>query len=291
MGVGGFALYLLWSLGVFLLLGGAWLAAAPGEPARRIGRFAWARMVREAVSDLLPFSQLGGVIVSARALSVSGMPAARVYGSLVVDMTTEMAGQLVYTLFGLALMASLLVGDGAAASLRPAILGGTGVMIAIMALFFGLQRHALDFAGTLAARFLPNAGDHIGVVRAELDRIYGKRGHVLVAFAFNLAAWVASGVGAWIVLHLMGLRLSVWDMLSLESLIFTLRSVAFVIPGAIGVQEVAYALVGPLFGLTPETALALSLAKRAREIAIGVPTLLLWQLHELRAIAKLQAAR
>jgi len=52
------------------------------------------------------------------------------------------------------------------------------------------------------------------------------------------------------------------------------------------VQEAAYALAGPLFGLPPESALALSLAKRARDLAIGVPTLLAWQLGEARQLAR-----
>jgi uncharacterized membrane protein YbhN (UPF0104 family) len=82
----------------------------------------------------------------------------------------------------------------------------------------------------------------------------------------------------------MGAHISIWSALGLESLIFTLRSVAFAIPSAIGVQEAAYALAAPLFGLPPESALALSLVKRAREIAIGIPTLLAWQANETRAV-------
>jgi hypothetical protein len=39
-------------------------------------------------------------------------------------------------------------------------------------------------------------------------------------------------------------------------------------------------MLGAAFGLTPETALALSLLKRARDLAIGVPALLVWQMLE-----------
>jgi hypothetical protein len=39
-------------------------------------------------------------------------------------------------------------------------------------------------------------------------------------------------------------------------------------------------MLGAVFGLTPETALALSLLKRARDLAIGVPALLVWQVLE-----------
>jgi hypothetical protein len=43
------------------------------------------------------------------------------------------------------------------------------------------------------------------------------------------------------------------------------------------VQEGVYVMLGSLYGLPPETMLALSLLKRARDIVIGVPMLLLWQ--------------
>jgi hypothetical protein len=38
--------------------------------------------------------------------------------------------------------------------------------------------------------------------------------------------------------------------------------------------------LGPLFGLPAPIALALSLLKRARDITLGVPILLAWQLAE-----------
>jgi glycosyltransferase 2 family protein len=41
-------------------------------------------------------------------------------------------------------------------------------------------------------------------------------------------------------------------------------------------------LLGPLFGLPAEAALALSLLKRGRDIAIGIPVLLIWQFLEGR---------
>ena len=66
--------------------------------------------------------------------------------------------------------------------------------------------------------------------------------------------------------------------------------VAFAVPGAIGFQEAAYVLIGPLFGLPPEIALALSIAKRGRDIAVGIPALLAWQLFEARSILGRRAA-
>jgi len=69
-------------------------------------------------------------------------------------------------------------------------------------------------------------------------------------------------------------------VLVIESLLYAIRTVAFAIPNAVGVQEGAYILLGGAFGLTPEMALALSLLKRARDLAIGLPALGAWQAIE-----------
>jgi len=285
IGPGGFALFCLWFLGVFLLLGAAWFSAAPGEPARHLWLFAWARMVREAAADLLPFSQLGGLVLGARTLIAHGIPQRRANGALLVDMTTEMAAQLVFTLAGIALFLVMVTAGPEATKLRPLIFSGTMAMLAAMAAFFVAQRSGLGLAGRLAARVLPGADGAADAIGEELRAIYTRRSAVGLAFLFNLLAWLGSAAGAWLGLRLMGVPASFWAVLMVESLIFTLRSVAFAIPGALGVQELGYLLLAPVAGITPEAMLALSLIKRARDLAIGLPVLLIWQWLEARAIA------
>ena len=283
LGGGGFLLYCVYSLGVFVLLGGAWLAAAAQEGFERLRLFTWARMLREAASDLLPFSQLGGIVVSTRMLSAKGLANARVYASLIVDLATEMASQLIFTLFGVAIAASILMSDQAA-SLRTPVLVGGAIMVAIVAGFVLAPRWILPLAGRIAQHVLPGSVAATSEIGVELQTLYAQRRRVVLAFVLNLAAWLASAAGAWIVLRLMDVELSIWTALSIESLIFALRTAAFVIPAGIGVQEAGYALAAPLLGLPPESALALALAKRARDLAIAVPTLIIWQAVEARAV-------
>ena len=54
------------------------------------------------------------------------------------------------------------------------------------------------------------------------------------------------------------------------------------IPGGLGVQEGGYLMVGNMLGIPPEASLALSLSRRARELAFGVPALLVWPALEGR---------
>jgi len=63
----------------------------------------------------------------------------------------------------------------------------------------------------------------------------------------------------------------------LESLGNAVRGAAFAVPGALGVQEGGFILLGSQLGLDAETSLALSLVKRFRELVFGLPGLVVWQ--------------
>jgi glycosyltransferase 2 family protein len=53
------------------------------------------------------------------------------------------------------------------------------------------------------------------------------------------------------------------------------KSAAAIVPNALGVQEATYAALAPLFGVGAPFGLAVSLIKRARDLALGVPILAL----------------
>jgi len=276
--------FCVWFLGVFLLLGAAWQAGVRDAPVRRVWLFMAARMLREAAADLLPFSQLGGIVLSVRLLVSHGVPQQRTNAALLVDLTTEMASQVVFTLVGIGLFLATVTSGAEATRLRPMIVCGTLVMLAGIAAFMVAQRAGLRLAGRLAASVLPGAATATQAILAELQAIYARQGAVLRAFAFNLLAWLGSALGAWIGLRLMGMPAPWWSVLMVESLIFTLRSMAFFIPGALGVQEAGYLLLAPVAHIAPDALLALSLLKRARDLAIGVPTLLVWQASAVRGL-------
>ena len=154
---------------------------------------------------------------------------------------------------------------------------------AVFALLFVLfQRPALRLAGLLARRALPDLGAQADAVAGELAAVYAQPLRIGLSFLLNLLAWGATALWSWAALRLMGEGASLWHAAALESAIFALRSAAFLIPGALGVQEAGYALLAPVVGIDPRAALALSLVKRARDLAIGVPTLLAWQAGEVR---------
>lgn len=280
VGIPAFAGLCLLSAATFLLLGASWLVPARGIGANWLGRFAWGRATREAANDLLPFSQLGGIVLGVRTVVAAGAPSVPVYAALIVDLSTEMAAQLVFTLFALMSFSGAIAGSGERLDLL--LWGGLGVATALALCFFMFQRAALRLAAVMMRRMLPDLGRLADAVALELQRAYARPGRVAASFGLNLLAWAATAFWSWLALRAMGARPALGHAAALESAIFALRSAAFLIPGAIGVQEAGYALLAPLVGIDPAAALALSLLKRARDVTVGVPVLLAWQAGEVR---------
>ena len=71
----------------------------------------------------------------------------------------------------------------------------------------------------------------------------------------------------------------------IDSLGTALRTLGFLVPGALGIQEAGYVIICALFGITPAGAIAFSLARRARDLLIGLAGLGLWQALEVRKAA------
>jgi putative membrane protein len=289
LGPASFCAYLLYSCATFVLMGGAWLATS-GEPLRRIGLFTWARLVREASSDLLPFSQLGGIAIGAATVSARGIPAALVYASFVAELLTELAGQVLFTGLGVAIL--LQTSDVRRLEGLPATLTllGVGALMALTGLLISAPS-MFSIAQRLALRVLPGSAGAMTDFVARLRTIYARRGRLAAAFTLNFTAWTASALGAWLVMRWIAVDVSAWRIVALESLIFLLRSTAFMVPGGIGVQEAGYALLGPLIGLPLDAALALALVKRLRDLAIALPVLVVWQSIEARGVLRRMARR
>lgn len=283
IGAGGFMLYaaahgvVLWTLGL------AWAWSAPVR-LRPVRLFAWGRTVREAANELLPFSQLGGLVLGLRVVLSAGLPPTPLYAAAVIDSVTEIASQIVYVLVGLTIAGLLL------AKMPPGVTSaawaGLGVLAALIGAMVLLQRPLLAAAGRLAGRFIPGAGEEIAAIEVELARFEDRPAALLPSFLVNLAAWLMAAATSWIALAFLGAPTPLLSVVALEALISIVRSGAFLIPGAIGAQELGYAALAPLVGLPPDTALALSLVKRARDLAIGLPALLIWQVGEARRLRR-----
>ena len=268
-------------LGVIAVMGLAWRELMPGA---RGWVGIWGRFVRDAGAEVLPLSQLGGYVLGARAVTLAGVSPVVAAGSTIADVTLEFVAQLAYTGLGLAWLIYL---RPHAPLARPV---AAGLLVAgLAAVVFVLVQHRgfalFDRLGRAVGRGWADRGAAgAAALHNELAAIYGRRGRLVASFLLHLGCWVASALESWLALRIAGVRLGFGAVLVIESLLYAIRSAAFAVPNAFGVQEGAYILLGSGFGLTPETALALSLLKRARDLAIGLPALGLWQAVESRRL-------
>lgn len=262
----------------------AWRIVILDAPRHAILICLWARWLRESIGNLA-LIPTAGEIAGARELNRHGVRSGMAGASTIVDLTLELLSQIVFTLFGLTLLITwyrgLEIGPWLVTGIAVSALAAAGFILAQRrGLFRFLERLPEKLDLKWAWTVLPDAeGIHAGV-----QTIYQHRGRVLASGGVHLAAWVV-GVGeAYVGLYFMGHAIAWSDALTLESIAFALRTAAFVIPSRLGIQEGGYILLGAMFGLSPEVALALSLLKRGREVVTGLPCLIIWQSVELRRL-------
>lgn len=277
VGWAGFAAVCAIHLALIAAMGAAWWVLLPGT---RAGVLVWARLVRDSGSEVLPLSQVGGYVLGARAATLGGVSATASTASTIVDVSLEFVAQLAYTALGLFWLVHLRPGSAVAV---PVSLGLVVAALAAAGCFVAQRRGfaAFDRLVRLLGRgWADKTAAGAAALHAALAAIYRLRGGLALCFALHLAAWIASVVEPWLVLRLAGAPLPFGTVLTVECLLYATRSLAFFVPNAVGVQEGAYIVLGAGFGLGPEMALALSLLKRARDLVIGAPALVVWQAIE-----------
>ena len=281
-GIGGLALLCLYALVVFLALAAAWIFLLPRNERRGARNFYLARLVRDSIAEISPFSPVGGMVAAARLMILGGMDSGYAAASVAADATTEAMAQVAFLAFGIALGVAHFRDLASAGPLTEAMVVTLLLAVPGIAALILLQKKGAAFAERIASRFFPQAKSGTGF-REAIHDLYDAPGRLAASASLHLLAWVGSGGGTFIAFRLVGGEVSLADALALEALLCTLRSIAAFVPAALGVQEAGYAMLAPLFGLPAEMGLAVSLLKRAREIVIGIPALIYWQAAEGRA--------
>jgi hypothetical protein len=273
LGVAGFALIVAIHLALNEGLALAWwLLDRAGQRLRYLA-FCWGRLIRDAASEALPLAQVGGQVLGARALMMAGADGIFAGVSTIVDVTIEAMMQITYAAIGLGLLAASHRGQGLILPLA----GGAALMGTVVIVALAVLGTAPAWAEARLLRvvqrlpFLGGRADRAGELLIELRTIFSAPGRLALAAIVHLGCW------------------AVTDGIIIDSLLAALRSFAFFIPNALGVQEGGYIMLCGLFGIPADIGLALSLTRRARDLAIGLPALLAWQAAEGRLLLRKRA--
>lgn len=255
----------------------------------QLTRISW---IGEAVNSLFPVALIGGGVVRARLMRLAGVPGVIGGASVVVDLTVAVISLMLFSLAGVAVLVGKALPGYSSLQLLPGLLVFSLVIYAFYVaqrrgMFLVLARRIERMNGRDSAAGLSGGAaklDH------EINAIYQRHGTFWYACLIRLIGWVIGAGEVWLALYFLHQPVTLLEAMMLESLGQAIRSAAFVIPGALGVQEGAYLLLGVSIGIPPQVGVALSLVKRVRELSLGVPALLLWQGLEVRRLRQRPAA-
>jgi putative membrane protein len=248
----------------------AWRCVFP-KPLPSAGKLLVIRWLGEGANSLLPIPHLGEAL-RARLASTLKQDGVAASTAVMVDITIGLLTLVPFTALGLLLLA---LKHEATAELvfilLPLILCG--------AVLFLMQR--LGLLGRLLAVArriigptpLSERWSFVPRFDLALQSAYTPRPGLLRACLWRFAGWLVGTGEIWLALALLGEPADPGDALILESLSQAARTVAFAIPGGLGVQDAAMILLAAQLGLGGEIGLGLSLIKRCRELALGLPAL------------------
>jgi putative membrane protein len=247
----------------------------PGSIRRPYRDTLTARWLGESANSLLPGGQIGGPVIMTRHLSRCGMRVEEAAAAITVSTTLQTFAQILFALTGAALLAAQ--ASRLSLSVEGTVLLASAFLAVQVGGFYLIQRRGLFSKLMRAVKRLSGKRDWshwISKAQAldiAVEAAYRRNGAVTASFLLSLVGWVIGTGEVYLILYFLGMPHSWRDAMLLESLGQAIRGAGFAIPGALGVQEGGYLLLAPLAGLGPDAALSLSLAKRARELLLGVP--------------------
>jgi putative membrane protein len=282
VGVRGFALMVSAQLVVTLLLALAWFIILPRAAFRTYPILYWGRLVREGGGRFLPFLPVGGFVMGARAVSLTGLPKPLAAASTLVDVAAEFTAEVLFATLGLV----VLVAWQPHSSLILPLGAGIGVAALAAGIFIALPGRGIRLVQKLAGRIGAGEAQARSSMATQFDAIYRRKIAIAAAVFCHFGGWLGSAASSWLAYHLLGAPITPAQALGIEALLRAALSMTFFVPGAAGVQEAAYAGLGAIFGLPADISVAVSLLTRARDLVIGLPALLVWQWLEFHALRR-----
>ncbi len=276
VGWGGFALFCLPSVAIYVLDALGWRLCFERPPPLSFPRLFAIRMAGEAINNTLPVVQVGGEPVKALLLKHHGVPLTEGLASVIVAKLEVGLAQFVFVLCGVvaAVLAGgagrdLAVGAGVVVVLG---LGGTGLAIAALHRGPGRLLAALSRRTGLLAGVVERRREALGRLDASLAAVYARGwGRAALVFVLFLGAWALEALEVWLFARFLDLPLGPLAALAIGSLLSVARAVGSFSPGSLGVTEGGGVLLFVAFGQTEAVALAFAVVRRARDLLwIGV---------------------
>jgi len=244
--------------------------------------------IREAVNRLLPVASIGGELVGVRLLALRGVETTQAAASVIVEVFLTLVSQCCFVALGVVCL--IHVTD------QPRFFHDVTVWLLVtlpalllMALLLS-NPTAFALLGQAMQRLMGRFAKSFNIVgwslslNAAMRSLFQAPLRLSAAVLYQLAGIILGTLETWLILRWVDQPVSIPAALALEATTQAVRHFIFFVPAGLGAQEAALMGVAVLIGIPNEAALALSLAKRMREILFGLPALLGWQWIEAREL-------
>lgn len=269
---GGLAIVLAFSVGFFADVG-SWLLMFRSIAISRL--WAWrlllVQMVGEALNVITPFGSLGGepfkALLLKRHYDVSYREGT---ASLLLIQTVNSLAMAPFIITGAVLMLGRgLLPPVAEKAVLIAALWITGFMIVVYA--------ALHLRALVAlhqrlgrSRWAESLGRGLQVMKDIEEHLFYFVRHTPVRFAVSYVLaflnWLFGAVEIYLIFLFLGHPISFADAWTVEAAVVLVRAATFFVPGHLGVQDGAIALMGQALTGSPEIGLTVALLRRGREL-------------------------
>jgi putative membrane protein len=255
-----------------------WRLLVPGRS--RIRALFLIASIREAINRLLPVANVGGELVGVNLLRREGVSGTAAATSVIVEVLLYLFAQYLFLILGVVCLLNTTGSIAATGALLMAVAAGLPVILLLMWLLrSGLFIRAIERMASklLASHGRSSALNQLARLDSAIRELTSAHGRLARTIMWQLASLIGGCVETWLALRWLGHPLSLAGSLALESFMGAARSLIFFVPAGLGVQEAGLVGIGYVLGLGSDVAIALSLAKRMREILFGLPALAIWQ--------------
>lgn len=232
------------------------------------------RTAGESLNNTLPSAYLGGEPVKALLLKRFHVDMAEAASSVIVAKTTMTIAQIMFILVGFGAFYLASERSIAIPGLLPGILlllgiGVFGIGVLVRWQRTGFTRPLMRLAENIGflARKLKRHQKGLLRLDANLLRFHVEDGGKFwISTAWFLGGWVIGTLEVYLFGVLFDVPLSILDAVAIEALSTMVRTMGFIIPGSVGVQEGGIVLLFLAVGQSTLAGVSFSLVRRVREL-------------------------
>ncbi len=235
------------------------------------------KMAGDAINHLTPFADIGGEYLKVTHCATEfGIKKRLAFAIIFVERTALFISEVTFWFVGLIPLCLLMPLER---NIKITLLFIAVIFVCFLGLLVAVQKRGLfGFIMSWVKRFKNNSESSVQWhttsqdIDAELQKFYAsKDSRWAVSLILHFISWALGGIEMFVIMHFLGIHTSLMNAMILEALLQMVRTASFFIPGNIGVQEGALALVMHSLGFDATAGVAISLIKRFRQMVfVGV---------------------